>query len=73
MSFTLFSVRFLLYRVFAELVVTAAIGDILYRPFHQNTRMRATAKKPTSAKTAHPVETPVCYNILLHQWDLQRF
>jgi len=30
-------------------------------------------KKTTSAKTAHPVETLLCYNILLHQWDLQHF
>jgi len=60
MSFTLFSVRFLLHRGFAELVVTAAIGDILYRRFRQTMRTRVTAKKPTSAKTAHPVETLLC-------------
>ena len=44
MSFTLFNVRFLLHRGFAELVVTAAIGDILYRRFRQTTRTRVTAK-----------------------------
>ena len=42
------------------------------RRFRQTTRTRATAKNPTSAKTAHPVDTLLCYNILLHQWDLQR-
>jgi len=31
--------------------------------WHQSTRTRATAKKPTSVKTAHPVETRICYNI----------
>ena len=46
---------------------------ITERPFRQTTWTRATAKKPTSTKTAHPVETLLCYNILLHQWDLQRF
>ena len=30
-------------------------------------------KKPTSAKTAHPVTTLLCHNILLHQWHLQHF
>jgi len=41
--------------------------------FRQTTRTRATAKKPTSGKTAHPVETLLCYNIRLYQWDLQHF
>jgi len=45
MSFTLFSVRLLLHRGFTELVVRAAIGDILYRRFRQTTRTRVTAKK----------------------------
>lgn len=72
MSFTLFSVRFLLYRVFAELVVTAAIGDILYRPFHQNTRMRATAKKKPPQLKLYTQWTH-CSVIPSHLWDLQRF